>query len=194
VVIVIKEYKLGESDSLKKILRFTQAALMVSLIINAGFTFKTLFVDEDWVTIIPPALDEPMTIARNNPTSDQLEKNGWYISELMQTVTPGSVNDQQQKLMMYVHPSLHGEMQRKLEESKDYIVKNNISQIFERRTAKVNTKNMTVIYLGTLNSFVGDKRLEPREIAFKVSFVWEGHKLYIKEAREVPMNEGTVKQ
>ncbi len=190
---MIKPYEEGEYDSLKKQLRFTQAALLMALVVVIGFTFKMLFLEDDWVTIIPPTLDEPMSISRKNPSPDSLEKNGWYISELMNTVTPSTVADQQQKVMRYVHPSLHGEMQRKLEESKDFIVKNNLSQIFERRTEKVNLMNLTVIYLGTLTSYVGDKRLEPKEIAFKVSFAWEGHKLYIKAAHEVPMNEGTVK-
>lgn len=191
---LVKQFDPDDFKNLKSTLRYTQAVLFVAMMIITGFTYKIIFLDEEWVTIVPPSLEEPMSISKRNPSADQLNKMGWFISESNMTFTPNTLPDQQKQVLMYVYPDFYGEMQKKQQEALDYVVKNNISQIFERRTIKYNPSNLTVVYLGTIQTFVGDKRLDPREVAYKVQFYWNNYKLYIKEAREVPLNEGTVAQ
>lgn len=191
---LVKQFDPDDFNNLKSTLRYTQAVLFVAMMIIAVFVYKMILLDEEWVTLIPPSLEEPMSISKRNPSADQLDKMGWFISESNMTFTPNTLPDQQKKVLMYVYPDYYGEMQKKQQEALEYVVKNNISQIFERRTIKYNPSNLTVVYVGTIQTFVGDKRLDPREVAYRVQFYWNNYKLYIKEAREVPLNEGTVAQ
>lgn len=192
--IAIKAFDPRDFKTLKTTLRYTQALLFVMTLGVVGQVYKGILLDEEWVTVVPPMLSEPLSISRFNPSGDQLQKMGWFISENNMTFTPATIADQQKTVLMYVHPAIQGEMQKKQDEARDYITKNNLSQIFERRTVKYNPQNLTVVYIGTLQTWVGDKRMDPKEVAYKVAFAWEDHKLYVKESREVPMNEGTVKQ
>lgn len=178
---------------LRQRLRIAHAMLLISVASVAMLIYKEVFVDDQWISLVPYQLDEPMRLSKNNPSPEQLYSMAWFVASNMVNVTPSSVDFNQKIILRYVAPEDFGNMEKILADNKDMVLKNNLSQLFEVRDYLVNPQNLTVVFHGTLRSWVSNQELPKKETAYKVSFRFnEAKQLKIRFAKEVPLKEKTT--
>ncbi len=177
---------------LRQRLRVAYAMLVLSVATVAMLVYKEVFIDDQWISLVPYQLDEPMRLSKNNPSKDQLYALGWFVASNMVNVTPSSVDFNQKMLLRYVSPEDNGNMEKIMAENKELITKNSLSQLFEVRDYLVNPQNLTIVFHGTLRSWVSNQELPKKETAYKVVFRFDDAKqLRIRMAKEVPLKEKT---
>lgn len=178
---------------LRQRLRVAYAMLLVSVMTVSMLVYKEVFVDDQWISLVPYQLDEPMRLSKNNPSPEQLYSMAWFVASNMVNVTPVNIDFNQKIVLRYVAPEDFGNMEKILADNKELVVKNNLSQLFEVRDYLVNPQNMTVVFNGTLRSWVSSQELPKKETAYKVSFRFnEAKQLKIRLAKEVPLKEKTT--
>lgn len=177
---------------LRQKLRVAYVMLMLSITSVAMLVYKEVFIDDQWISLVPYQLDEPMRLSKNNPSNDQLYSLAWFVASNMINVTPSNVDFNQKMILRYVSPEDNGNMEKIMAENKELITKNSLSQLFEVRDYLVNPQNLTVVFHGTLRSWVSNQELPKKETAYKVVFRFDDAKqLRIRMAKEVPLKEKT---
>lgn len=167
-----------------------QLILLTSLLTNILLAGTFFSMDKSVRTIlVPTEITKTFWVDGHNLSPEYLEQMGVWVIQQYATVTPSSVDYQTGQLMKYVHPSVHGELLKRFQLSAKNMKANNISKVFMPREVRVSQEGRAVALIGTLGTWIADKRINDEQKAFKVVFDYDGSKMFIKELKETNLKE-----
>lgn len=163
-----------------------QLILGVSLITNV-FMAGTLFTMDRTVRTIfmPPEISKSFWVDGRSLSPEYLEQMGSWIISQYGTVSPSTVDFQNNTLLKYVHPSIHGELAVRFKMGANRLKSENLSKIFTPREVRISEKGQSVVLIGAQSTWIADKRVpNDQNKAFLVTFGYDGSRTFIKELRE----------
>ena len=180
--------------------RLFQVVLGASLLTNILLAGVLLTMDRTVRTILaPPEINKTFWVDGRQLGPEYLEQMGAWIIQQYATVSPATVDYQNNLLLRYVHPSIHGDLAVRFQIGANRIKSENMSRVFMPREVRISEQGQSVAFIGALSTWIADKRVPADEIkAYLVTFDYDGSRTFIKELRETnaisPFDPPSAKQ
>jgi len=110
---------------------------------------------------------------------------GDYFLKLAMTATPDTAESQYATILRNVYPPYYGALKTEFIKKVDLIKKRSVATVFNAREYAVDLKDLSVIITGDFELSSGKQRLDVEEKSYKVSFIYDNARLYVKEITEV---------
>lgn len=181
----------GDFDSKLLMLEKQKMRANLALLVLSGLIFLLLLIvlimagKRERVVIIPGALSEEIWLDKNVVSPSYIRQVGDYFLKLAMTVTPDTAESQYAFILKNVYPSYYGSLKTDFVKSLERIKRKSVSTVFNARDYAVDAKDLSVIITGDFELSSGKQRLELEERSYKVSFVYDNGRLYLKEIVEV---------
>ncbi len=166
--------------------RVFQMILAASLLTNVFLAGTFMTMDRTVRTILsPPEVNKSFWVDGRSLSPEYMEQMGAWVIKEYATVTPSNIDYQNNLLLKYVHPSVHGELTVRFKMGANRLKAENMSKIFSPREVRISEKGQAIAFIGTQSTWIADKRLPNDEVkAYLVAFSYDGSQTYIKELRE----------
>jgi conjugal transfer pilus assembly protein TraE len=162
--------------SLLALSTLANAALAGALVLH-GHTVRTV--------VTPPLVEKEFWVDDSHMSPAYMEMMGDWAVQKFATVSPASVDVSNRHLLKLVHPSLYGELSRDFQLRAQKVKDQVASQVFWPREVLVDEAGQRVAFVGLMDLWVADKRVEAGAVrAFVVGFQYVGGTTTIKELRE----------
>lgn len=163
-----------------------QFILVISLLTNLFMAGAYATMDRTVRTIlVPPEIKQSFWIDGRNIGPEYLEQMGAWVVSSFATISPATVDYQNNTLLKYVHPSVYGDLSIRFKMGANRIKAENLSKVFMPREIRISEKGQSVALIGVQQSWIADKRITGDELkAYLVTFDYDGAKVTIKELRE----------
>ncbi len=162
-----------------------QLILGASLLTNVFMAGAFATMDRTVRTILtPPEINKTFWVDGRAIGPEYLEQMGHWVVSQFATVSPASVDYQSGNILKYVHPSVHGELAIRFKMASNRLKAENMSKIFLPREVRISEKGQMVAFIGSLQTWIADKRASDEMKAYLVAFDYDGSKVTIKELRE----------
>ncbi len=136
------------ADSRVKTLVFAGLSIVLALALLANGVFRGGTV----VVMVPPEVDREMWAAGNTASPEYLTKVAMPLISYLSNVHPESVELSFKTFMGFVHPSVAGDLQERLNADKAYIVDRQMSRSFF--PTQVQVVKDTVTLIGTERRYI----------------------------------------
>lgn len=126
-----------------------------TVLVFALFLLVVLLFFKTERTVIVPTNGSPFWIEDGRASSGYLERMGAYLSDILLNRNPADVDQKNQTILEYVHPSAYHEIKKFLLKEKETIAKGNQSFFFRTERSSVDMERNAFIVEGELILFVG---------------------------------------
>jgi type IV conjugative transfer system protein TraE len=166
--------------------RIAQGVFVVLLTSNAMLAGWVVTRDTTTRTqLVPPAIGKGFWVDGKHLDPDYLEQMADFLITNFASVTPLSVDQQNDLLLKYVHPSVFGTLQVTWKISANKLKTDNVSRLFYKREVRIDPAEQAVAYIGLEDTWVADKKMpEPALKAYMVRFDVSGGRTTIRELCE----------
>jgi len=137
------------------------------------------------VVIVPSNFSEEIWLETNKVSPSYIRQVGDYFIKLAMTVTPDTAESQYAFILKNVYPSYYGELKTEFVKKVEQIKKKSVSTVFNAREYAVDVRDLSVVVTGDFELSSGKQRLDVQEKSYKISFIYDNGRLYIKEIVEV---------
>jgi type IV conjugative transfer system protein TraE len=166
--------------------RANLAVLILSgLVLLLTLTLLLMAGKRERVVIIPGALSEEVWLETTSVSPSYIRQVGDYFLKLAMTVTPDTAESQYAFILKNAYPSYYGSLKTEFIKKVEQIKRKSVSTVFNPREYQVDARDLSVIITGDFELSSGRQRLDVEEKSFKVSFVYDNGRLYLKEIVEV---------
>lgn len=180
----------GDLNELRQEKRRLQIALIatlgLSLILAIGVVRK-----DTMVVIEPPQRTETISMKGNRVDGAWLRQMGLYVAQMMLDSTPQSIDWQQQEVLRMVHPSTHADLEQRLTVQAKRLIDANATTVFFPSQYAPDVDNQRVVILGRLDTFVNGVMVQGsgRNVAYEASFAYGAGRSWLKDWKEVPIDD-----
>lgn len=157
----------------------------IGLIIILSLSLLLMASKRERIVVVPHSFSEEFWLETTTVSSSYIRQVGDYFVKLALTVNPDTVESQYAFILKNVYPAYYGTLKADFIEKVAQVKKKSVSTVFRAREYEVDAKNLFVIIKGDLELTTGRQHLDPQEKQYKVSFVYDDGRLYIKEIKEV---------
>lgn len=177
---------LADVEAKTGVTKFMQLVLVGSLLTNVLQAAGFLFLDKSVRTqLVPAEISRPFWVDGQRLSPEYLEQMGETVVMRYASVTPNSVDHNNQFILRYVSPSVHNELEIRLKATAGKIKQDAISRMFFPREIKISEQHQAVAFVGQVETWVADKKVPVAEIkAYLVAFQFANGAVTIKELRE----------
>lgn len=164
----------------------TQLVLALLLLSNVMLVWRQITLDTTTRTqLVPPAVTKGFWVDGRSLDPDYLEQMADYLITNFASVTPASVDQQNELLLKYVHPGAFGPLQVSWKAAANKLKTDNVSRLFYKREVRIDKDQQAVAYIGLEDTWVGDKKV-PQAIlkAYMIKFDSSGARTSIRELSE----------
>lgn len=142
---------------------------------------RVSFMNEK-IIIIPEGLKQEVSILGNDVSPSFVEEWASYYTFLLLSASPKTFSYQRAQILRCIVPSSFGALSQKLLEQEEQMKRQNLSTVFYPSHFEI--QGMTVGITGTLETYVGDKRMDSSQKKYVMKLVLNHGKLFISEFRE----------
>ncbi len=166
--------------------KVVQALLGISMMTNLLGAAIFLAQDHTVRTVLtPPNITKAFWVDGKALGPEYLEQMGIWVVQQYASFTPTSIDQQNNLLLKYVHPSIHGDLAIKFKIASQKVKADSVSRYFFPREVRISEKGNAVVFIGQQDMWIADKKVpESKAKAFLVSFQYDGQNTTIKELRE----------
>ncbi len=180
----------GELDAANRKNKILQIVLGVCVLI---ILIQSLTISKqtgrDRVAFVPPEITRPFWISGEDASSEYFEQLGQFIGSLPLNVTQDTVAQACGQFLTYVLPRDRPKFKKRCTIEEARIRRDNISQLFSIREVKSDARNKRVALIGTLSTFIGEKRVSFEETAYLVEFAHSDGRFYVINNEKVNKDE-----
>lgn len=151
--------------------------LTIPLLVLSIFIFQK----NDRIIISPPTIEKEFWVESNRISPTYLEQFALFLGQLILTKSPQSATPQRTVVLRHVDPSVYGEINKKLSEEEKKLIKQQASYVFYPIDIRVDTSNLQALLAGDRIFYVGGKSVSTSRENYKLSFVYSGGRLLLKE-------------
>lgn len=158
---------------------------MAAVIILLSLAIVVMASKRERVVILPTTFSEGVWLETNMVSPSYIRQVGDYFVKLAMTVTPDTAESQYAFILKNVYPPYYGDLKTVFIQKVEMIKKRAVTTVFNARSYEVDTKDLSVIVTGDFELSTGRQHLNVEEKSYKVSFVYDNGRLYVKEIVEV---------
>lgn len=177
----------NERESLKAQLRFHRAmnvGLLATLFM--GVLLLGYVVFRDTTRIVPPEIKRPYEIGANYANKDYLLDMAGYVLAMVLTVTPETVEYNNQVILKMVDPDGYATLKTALDAAALRLKQERVTTIWVPRKEEVSEQDKRVKVSGKLKTYIADKLTSERDKDYIVEFtVTTSGRLYVSKIEEV---------
>jgi conjugal transfer pilus assembly protein TraE len=167
-----------------------QFILGASLLTNVFMAGAYATMDRTVRTVlVPPEIKQSFWVDGRNISPEYLEQMGTWVISQFATISPSTIDFQNNSLLKYVHPSVHGDLAIRFKMGANRLKAENLSKIFLPREVRISEKGQSVALIGMQTIWIGDKRVSEAMKAYVVTFEYDGSRVTIKELREASIQK-----
>lgn len=159
--------------------------LTTTLIVLLILAILLLAGKRERIVIVPSTFSEEIWLETNKVSASYIRQLGDYFVKLAMTVTPDTAESQYAFILRNVYPSFHGELKTEFVKKVEQIKKKSVSTVFNAREYAVDVRDLSVVVTGDFELSSGKQRLDVEEKSYKISFIYDNGRLYVKEIVEV---------
>jgi len=164
--------------------------LAISFLLNLLQAGSFITMDKSVRTVLtPPEITKPFWVDGKHLSPEYLEQMGEYFIMQYANITPGSIDEQNRKILKHVHPAVYGELEVRFKAAAQKLKAQGISRYFFPKEVRVAAELQQIALIGTVETWVGDKKIPTPDLkAYLVGFEYDGY-VTVKELREAdPQN------
>lgn len=135
-------------------------------------------------TLIPPSINKTFWVEDDRVSPEYLQQMGQYLIQLALNRSPANAESQIEALLKYVAPSSYPELEKQLMAEVSRQKEDKISTVYYASNVQVSEDRQSVLFEGTLNTWIADKLIRQELKRYIIKFGFQG-KVYINEIREV---------
>lgn len=143
-------------------------------------------------TIVPPQIDRTFWVDGEKVSPEYIEQMGKYIADLALSNTPLNCDTQKTMLLKYVSPESYGVINTQLNANCKIIKELRLAIYFNITDVITQQGNNAVVFRGVSNRFLGDKRLQNKPAAYRISFAYHAGKTMLRGIEEIDPRAGDV--
>lgn len=155
------------------------------LILLLALAILMLAGKRERVVIVPSTFSEEIWLETNKVSPSYIRQIGDYFIKLAMTVTPDTAESQYAFILKNVYPSYYGELKTEFVKKLEQVKRKSVSTVFNAREYAVDVHDLSVVVTGDFELSSGKQRLDVEEKSYKISFIYDNGRLYIKEIVEV---------
>lgn len=147
---------------------------------------------QDRTVFVPPEITRPFWISGEEASAEYFEQLGQFVGSLPLNVTPETIGAICRQYLNYVLPNDRDKFQKRCSVEQARVKRDNISQLFSVREVQSDAKTKRVALMGTLSTFIGEKRVSLENTAYLIEFAHRDGRFYVvnneKVSAEDPLN------
>jgi conjugal transfer pilus assembly protein TraE len=177
---------LADVEAKTGVTKFMQL-LMVGLVLgNIIQGINYMLIDKSVRTqLIPAEITKSFWVDGKRLSPEYIEQMGEFIVNKYATVTPLTVDSNNNQILKYVHPSAFGDLSVRFKTSSAKLKADSISRFFFAKEVRISEQNQAVAFIGLVETWIGDKKVPHAEIkSYLVAFQYVNGAVTIKELRE----------
>lgn len=141
------------------------------LLLSAGLILNVTALREDTrMVITPPTVKNEFWLERNKASETYIEQMGVFVATLAGNLSPRSAAYNVEALLKYMDQSRVVEVRDDLKAQAEYIKKNNILQIFQPNSSKVDIEKQSATIEGNVIRYVGAIKVSEEKMGVHVKF------------------------
>lgn len=156
----------SSSIRLQRNLLFVSTTLL--LMVNVPLAQKALSTEK--MIVMVPTLDKEISIGVNYVSEDYLLMRAEQIIQLIFNIREDSYSYHQQQLLKQVASNDLQEFKSQIEEFVSDVKQKKYYYVFSKRSHKIDNQNLNVTFNGTLDTYLGDKKISSSDKSFQVEF------------------------
>ena len=158
--------------------------LVVVLLTCAVLTKKVTTILE------PPTREKTITMVGDIIGPEWLQEMGGWMSTMMLSATPQSIDWQQEQILRWTHPTFHGELQNRMAVNAKRLKDANATQVFWAQQVAPDPDHNRVVIMGQLETYVNGVRVPgDHTVAYDWSFAALGGRTLLSDWFEVPLDD-----
>lgn len=151
-------------------------------------------IGQEKTIIVPTDAKQSFWVKGNMVSKEYLEEMGYFISSLLLSVSPDTAEYQKTQILKYAAPYARGDLDIKMKVDIRRMKEKGLSTFFFANDMKFLVEDKKVAVTGTLQSFIGDKRVSSRETTWLIAFDYRNGQIYVKDFYETDhLNPFTAK-
>ncbi|AJG22225.1 IncF plasmid conjugative transfer pilus assembly protein TraE [Cupriavidus basilensis] len=163
-----------------------QGFLVLMVISNTLLAAKVLLhKDRNRETLVPPQIHKSFWVDDEGLDPAYLEQMGGYLLQLRWNRTPLTCAGHKTMFLRYVGAGSYGAQERVLDADCAKLRNLNASQTFTPSGVTPGEDGNSMVFAGSLATYIGDKRTSDLTKRYWVRFGMSGGKLYLDSLREV---------
>lgn len=168
--------------------RLTGAIAVLLAIANILLVGKVVSMEDDSRTLFLPAtVREGFWVQGDAVSPSYLEDLALTVSSLALTYNASNFRARTQRLLRYVAPASHAELESRFMEEADHVARYRIASVFHVQSTV--TRGMKVALLGQLERRTGNKSMEVRRTAYLAEFRNVGGTIFLTGFKEVDYDD-----
>lgn len=180
----------GERDDNKSQISFLKLVVagLVGLLLLMGFAVVNL-IGENRQTLVPPSIDKTFWVNKKRVSPEYLEQMGYFIGQLVLSVTPASVDYQNKVLLQYACPSAHGKLKVDQTVAGNALRRDSISTFFATRLIQVDEKTLQVALPGTMSTWISNKKAPDYAKTYLAKFEYLNGRICVADFKETSSDD-----
>ena len=167
--------------------RFVVAGLMTLCLLLAVDNLR-MRGSERVVIKVEPKSDSQYWVERDQVSNALLEDLSENILRLTLNIVPETAHARIERILRFVHPSRYGFVKAKLTEDADYVVRQEISQMFLPKTFVIENGGRSVLVKGLLTHWISGEKIIKESIGYRVNYVIESGVPLVMKIEEVDVS------
>lgn len=143
-------------------------------------------------TIVPPVVNKTFWVDGEKVSVEYIELMGKFIADLALSNTPLNCDTQKTLLLKYVSPASYAAINTQLNANCKIIRELRMALYFNITDVITQDGTNSVVFRGVSNRWLGDKRLQNKPTAYRISFAYAGGKTMLKGIDEIDPRVGDV--
>lgn len=181
----------ADFDSRLNLLEKQKRRLSLLVVLEAGLiTLLALILlvmagKRERIVVVPAEFTEEFWVETNKVSSSYIRQVGDYFVKLAMTATPDTAESQYAFILKNVYPPYYGKLKSDFIQKIDKIKKKSITTVFNAREYAVDVHDLSVVITGDFQLSTGRQKLDSEEKRYKIGFIYDNGRLYVKEILEV---------
>ena len=177
----------NERDTLRGMVTFQRNVIYGLIALGMGLTAGWGWtVMNQIVAIVPPEVKRPYEIGSNFGSKDYLADQANYVLSAVLTVTPDTVDHNNQVILKMTDPDGYPKLRAELEAAAIRMKKERVTTVWIPQKEEISVRDKRVKVKGRLKTFIADVFTSERDKEYIVDFnITSSGRLYVLKVQEV---------
>lgn len=181
----------GERDNAKSQIYFLKLVVagLVLLLMPMAYAVAMLIGNVQVQVNVPPTINKSFWVQGKRANAQYLEEMGYFISQMVLTTSPESVDYQNKMLLYYACPSAYGKLKTDQAVAAEALKRDAIATVFGAHGVSTDEKSMQVALTGSLSTWVGARKAPDRPATYLAKFDYQNARICVADFKETSSDD-----
>lgn len=166
-----------------RILKFCMVVLTIAVVISSFFSYEALKYQK--VVVLPPVVDRRIEITGTDVNDDYIKLFTRYMTNLLFTYTPGTVDGQFDELLKLATPGFYSELKERLQKMAVTIKQLSVTGAFYPRHIKIDRKARTIEVKGLKEEYTRGIPVKSGQVSYQIEYRIINGRFYVNGFKEI---------